>query len=473
MASPLHVKEILDHFLGLDRAEGKTAGSRPGADAASADLSESGPTSPAKSTHHEVIEGLKRVIGTDGQALVGQVQLIGLSKFRGVFGAEWPAIRDKARAIASAAIERRLVKGDVFTLYGDEDYLILFASLPEREAQIKCAMIAEEVSKRLIGESADPSVVEVKSAVRVVGKDIKFEKIDVDRIFKSLLAQRVSMPDDKTVPRKNSAELSTKEKEKENVAHTLTTLNIIYVYRPIWFIKQNVVSSYTCVPARVTDEGRFAYGSKVLPGGERSGLVGTLDCMTLRRILGDLEKLMQGGTIPPVLGMAIHFETLAISSVRNLFFEICRAIPEPNRRRIVFELLGVPSDIAHPRLYEIVSLVKPFCRAVLLRLQINSHNLIPLDNVPLHAVGLELSDELRPEADLMREMQSFAVRAEKHGFKKYVHGLRSVSLITAAVYAGFDYVDGDPLTSIVDTHADIRRFHPLDLFLTRRHEPLT
>jgi hypothetical protein len=406
----------------------------------------------------DVVEGLKRCIASTGEARVGRIQLIGLSKFREAFGADWARMEEKAKAVAAAAIERRLAKGDIYTQYGEEDYIILFASLTECEAQVKSALIAREISNRLIGACADSSLVEVKTAVAVVGPELKFEDVDPDPLLKDVL-RRAAAPVDPPLEPPAAASTETDQPSGDPLAR----LSLAFVYRPIWFVKRKIISSYVCVPARAERSGNIAYGYSVLPGGDKSGLVGDLDCATLQRIAGDLDK-RAGHESTPILCTAVHFETLARTATRTRFFEICGTIPAPLRQRIIFELVGVPTDIAPSRLYQISTLLRAACRAVLLRVPLDFRDFARVRGQPFHALCADLSGDSQSEAEKIREMEQFAERVRRRGFRTYTHGLRSVGLTVAAVYAGFDYIDGDTVTSLNEGPAQIHTFELEDVF---------
>ncbi|MBV8535492.1 MAG: hypothetical protein JO128_07860 [Alphaproteobacteria bacterium] len=61
-------------------------------------------------------------------------------------------------------------------------------------------------------------------------------------------------------------------------------------------------------------------------------------------------------------------------------------------------------------------------------------------------------------------MERFAAAAKRVGLVAYVHGLQSVSLATSAIGAGFDFVDGDVVKSVVDQPQAAYGFDMSDLF---------
>ena len=46
----------------------------------------------------------------------------------------------------------------------------------------------------------------------------------------------------------------------------------------------------------------------------------------------------------------------------------------------------------------------------------------------------------------------------------YVHGLRTTSLTSSAVAAGFRYVDGNSVRSLADAPREVQRYSPADLY---------
>jgi hypothetical protein len=61
-------------------------------------------------------------------------------------------------------------------------------------------------------------------------------------------------------------------------------------------------------------------------------------------------------------------------------------------------------------------------------------------------------------------MERLAAMAAKAGLRSYAHGLTSVSLTTAAIGAGFDYIDGDVVTTVVDTPVEAYRFEARNIY---------
>jgi hypothetical protein len=80
------------------------------------------------------------------------------------------------------------------------------------------------------------------------------------------------------------------------------------------------------------------------------------------------------------------------------------------------------------------------------------------------SVGLDISTYVGPEAKVQSLLDDHVVEANKLTLKTYIHGLRSISMITYAVCAGFDHIDGQPISSFDTTPNDIYPLDPKHLY---------
>src|SRR6185503_8372471 len=113
---------------------------------------------PAPKTHAVSAETLYdriRILVPAGRELsvkTGQVNLISVARIRDRLGSQWPHYAIKADRIARNAIERYLIGGDIYAAWKDDGYIVVFATLDFHQAQIKCKLIGDEITKRLLGE---------------------------------------------------------------------------------------------------------------------------------------------------------------------------------------------------------------------------------------------------------------------------------------------------------------------------------
>jgi hypothetical protein len=80
------------------------------------------------------------------------------------------------------------------------------------------------------------------------------------------------------------------------------------------------------------------------------------------------------------------------------------------------------------------------------------------------AVGCDLTQQGGSELALMQQMARFNRGAAKAGIATYLRGIRSLSLATAALGAGFTHIDGDVIAATVDQPRGIVEFSLFDLY---------
>lgn len=422
-------------------------------------LMEESATAPKGKERHflqdEFESRLRSLLKDDTKPLAGKVNFIGLSKIREKLGDRWPKVEERADDITRKAIERRLVDADMYTKYKELHYVIVFAQLSHEQAQLKCALIAEEITKRLLGEDITPDLLEVKTMVSQV--EGKFEFEDVPGV--EVLAARIGDGPE--------TQATAKDDDWWEDDDTDPLANIQLVYRPMWDVKRNAVTTYVCAPARPGPAGRLLVGESEIPRLDDPEVALRLDQLVQKRVIGDLRKLVAAGQ-QQLLCVPVHFETLAVGQRRMTYIERCqRGIPPEGVKLLVFELTGVPEGIPQNRLLEIATSLKRFSRGVLLRTTPTHPWFRPPSETGIAALGVECHSSSVPEAKLIADMERFATAAKKVGLATYVHGLRTISLTTAAIAAGFDFVDGDVVTSVVEQPRGAYAYQMTDLYASQ------
>ena len=405
----------------------------------------------------------------DSQPLAGRVNFIGLTKIREKLGDRWAHVAERADDITRKAIERRLTSADVYTHYKELHYLIIFAQLSKDQAQLKCALIAEEITKRLLGDDIAPELLEVKTMVAPIGGDIGFE--DVPGI--EALAEKINCSDDESANGKSAAATATAAEDDQwwldgNADGSDPLAGVQVVYRPMWDVKRNAVTTYVCVPALPGPDGRLRVGESEIPRLKEPAVAHRLDAMVQRRVITDLRKLVAANQ-RYLLCLPVHFETLASGPRRAEFADLCqRGIPAQGAKFLVFEITNVPAGVPASRLLDLSIILRKFGRGMLMRTTVDQTAPRPANETGVAGVGFENVAHGVPESKQIQDLERFAAAAKKVGLVAYVHGLESTSLATAAIGAGFDFVDGDVVKSVVDQPQAAFSFDMSDLFAAPR-----
>lgn len=391
----------------------------------------------------------------------GRLQFINLAPIRARFGAQWPTIADRADAMATAIITRSLGRVDLFLKVDELAYLILFGALSEQESEVKCGFLASEISRRLLGEESGLEHGEIQSVVVNAGAPRTGSTISIDDI----VAQVVKRADEKAGQTPEPVEReATTGTLPSGPARGFGSEQIGFTYRPMWDVNRNVLSTYLCVPQLDRGPALTPWSSYEIAGGtEDPGAIEEIDLACLDRVQADLEALDRRNR-SLLIGCPVHYETLRASRRRLRYLERCGRLKESLRAFLIFEVCGMPEDVPQLRIMELIAPLTPHSRARTVRVPIHRTKFEPFQGAQIHAIGVDLSETGRGESEIFTLYNRFVDVAGRAGLRTFVHGLRSLSLASAAVCAGFDYVDGDAVTSPIDTPDSVYRFKTIDLF---------
>ncbi len=388
----------------------------------------------------EFIKNLDKALTANSTVSTGRVHLVGLEKLREMIGSDWDRIKDRAHQIVRSVIESRLSPQDVFTAYGDMSYIIVFANLGKEEAQLKCTIIAQEICGRLIGNQSAEDFTDVSTLAAKDEGTLYFKKVPSIKNLVSDLEKKAKI---------DKREISFTPVDTP-LANNIDFSKIRFIFRPLWYVRHEVVTTFICIPVRAVGDGSYVYGYNALPDPTNPMAIARMDSHILGCAAREFDKIAEKGK-SALLSVPVHYETLAESSRRKVYVDLCSKLLSRHRDRMVFELVELPDGIPQTRILDLVSAVSFLARAVTANFSLNHKNFSDYRSAGLHAVGVDIYSEERSEKEIMRDMDNFAGAASRNNLKTYIHGVRTTSLKTAAIASGFDYIDGYALTSVIDS----------------------
>ncbi|SCA56002.1 hypothetical protein MTBPR1_150049 [Candidatus Terasakiella magnetica] len=371
----------------------------------------------------------------------GRVFILDLSPVQDQLKERWERLKGQVYATAKDVIDHRIRPDDVYCQWDEKNYLIAFGALDEARARIKINLIAQEITQRLLGSPDPQNAITVTMATADENGHFFWQK-DTDP---SKLVEEEENP------------LAPIKQEDTRNTQALVHQDVEFIFRPLWFVKNKIISSYFCIPVRPQGSGRFLSSYNVLSDHLNPVAVEALDLLTMKRIFVEASKLDEIKN-PALLTVPIHFESIASTGRRSILLKQCQKNLAPHRGRIVVELTHLPDGIPQSRLQDLIQALKPFSRAVMARFDSMHRDFAGYKHVGLHAVGVDLYDDRRSEVKIMNDMELFAASAAKHGLHTYVHGVRSISLTTAAICSGIDYVDGYAITDVQEGARDVKYY---------------
>jgi hypothetical protein len=208
------------------------------------------------------------------------------------------------------------------------------------------------------------------------------------------------------------------------------------------------------------------------PPVDAGAIVGT-DAVAIHRldeavrvqVLKDLDALLRDNCTL-LLSLPVHFETFAaLARRRQLIEALSKGLDDRGRKLLLVEIHRVPQGVPQARLAELLAPLRPHCRAVMLHLPLETTDFSNVKGSGALAIGCDITGHAGPEFMMMQQMNRFArAVADKTGLPSYLHGANSLSMVTAALGAGFAYIDGDAVAKLIDHPRGLVDFRLADLY---------
>lgn len=398
---------------------------------------------------------LEWALGGTKQLLPGRLVFFRASGIAAQFGERWKSAADRAESIAAQTIERHLsLPDDAYVRLDTLTYLVLFSRTPAATANAAAGRIATEIAEQLLGTSWEPEQLTLLTVFGRIPDGLEARSIPIPGPRSGSLLDSILRSAEAGEKLGSGREASADDPFRE------TTL----VYRPMWDVQLGVLSTYLAVPAQRTASGELRAGTSEMMTAGDAELTARLDAVVVGRVAAELEESVAAGR-KFLVGIPVHFDTLAARGSRTEFLAACDAIPLAARRLVIFELLNVPVGVPVGRLQTISSLLKSRARSVIVCVPLQTNDFSSFSEAGVLSVGADVAQDGGAERTIIAQMQRFVAAAEKAKLHPFIHGLRTTSLTSSAVAAGFRYVDGNSVRSLIDAPQELRRYQPADLYM--------
>ncbi|MBK1837208.1 hypothetical protein JHL17_07265 [Azospirillum sp. YIM B02556] len=420
----------------------------------------------------QAFERRLKVLLTQPQLLsAGRIHMLNFDTLRERLGPAWSELRDRVHSAADRIINRHISDRDVQFRSGDGEYIIVFAALSRSAASLVCAKIAEELYRLFVG---DPKLADitVATAVGAVDGKLLFEHASVAELLSAVeqtavpagpTAQAADPPAASTASIGTSAAGGPEEQRKLNLS-ALEMAQIGIMYRPLWDVGRQVISTYMCTPVRRFPDGTSVEGMLALSAIADPQQLAKIDIDTLADTVEILDELFRN-KFRLMVSVPVCFETLAARRSRQDFLAICQSVPDYLRPFLIFEFLHFPTGVPSGRMGELVNEVRPFCRWTFLRVECRQQSFASLSGTGLTGLTTMITSDRSMEARLMEDMNSFVAAAERANLKTCIVGITSTSLAVAARAAGTTLIAGDRIGRAEEIPQHMLRFGWQDLFL--------
>ncbi len=275
--------------------------------------------------------------------LVGGLQLLDIEELRLRFGNRWPALREKAYQIVEGSLARRLGPHDLYVALEGDRFHLLVTDIDRLAAERRGRFIAAEITARLCGMVPGG----VACRLRTTGFD--------------LVAGLAGIAG----PGALEARIEAFERQVDEAELALFTVSepaIEALYQPVLNVRKRLVTGYALTP--MLDAGAGRRGVQALCP---SSLNGVFDAALDRWSIARAAQALPAGRT--TVRIELHYATLAAMRHREKLMLACRRLPGGAARRLVIEITGLPASLPQARVRELVSYLRPFTVAVLVRLE--------------------------------------------------------------------------------------------------------
>ena len=231
---------------------------------------------------------------------------------------------------------------------------------------------------------------------------------------------------------------------------------VVFSYLPMWQVKKKAINSYLCQLA-LTSGGEIHPIEALFDEKIDETVIASLDRLVLRKALQDIHLLIKSGR-PNNIVVPVHYPTLMSSRARQEYLGCAAQVRPELLTYLIWELTDTLLGMSNQPARQAAALLKPYGRAILLRVRLEDRHFDELAGAGIYAIGASLVGTVGGEAKVIHMAETFKARAERSGLRAYLHGVRSLSLATAAVCAGFEHIDGDAIAQAIGNPLAIQSY---------------
>jgi hypothetical protein len=237
------------------------------------------------------------------------------------------------------------------------------------------------------------------------------------------------------------------------------------IFKPCWDAKNAAITTYFCLPRRVSSNGEVRYGRDVLPPSAALDLHRALDrsvAITAQR--GFQQIYSEGGAC--AIAIPVHYNTIQAVTDRVSYFSILQSVPQHLRRFFFLRVDGIPKGAPVSQMEELFRSMKCFGSNILAKVDFGLADFNAFENCGIDLFGSEvprrLNDGHIDEAALMR-MAEMVQSSRKIRSEVFLTQVANFDLLNAAVTAGVRYFAGTAIGDEVALPTSIRPLSFADL----------
>lgn len=411
----------------------------------------------------------------------GKLQFIGLSKIKARMGKKWKGLAQIVYDTAEEVIDKYMEKGDLFIRYRDDTYIIVFAQAVKEESQLKATLIAEEIRRRLFElDEEELRALEVRQAVSEIRTDMLMEAGGLDDVFgkinNSFDVWEDENKDNARVSKRDSAicavpvssvDVGTDRYRKKRTGRKKwkdMIPEITCSFLPLWDTHYGALTTYLCLAREADDDASILLCHKKLYAGRTTEEKEALDHVMLDKVASELAGMARRGK-KFYLVCPVQHETLFTYESYELYKKHLSRIPEAYRKYMMLLVMNMEQGTPPKKAYWFAKPLRAMCPYIMaevpLRRDVNFHYLA---EAGVNVAGVRLDHSDLSEQEIINLLSGFSSKAKSHKIPKtFLLGVKSLSITTSAVCAGYDYLGGKAIHTCVQHPDTVHRYQYEDL----------
>ncbi len=213
-------------------------------------------------------------------------------------------------------------------------------------------------------------------------------------------------------------------------------------YRPIWDARRGAIYMLLARPGGSRWIDLMFKGHPVTIDDTNTRMIAETCYHILERAANDLKHSVARDH-KCLVTLPVHYDAIHSDSLVQAYLTHARRIPSKLREMICVELIGAPHGLPCNRLFDLVTSLRLLFRGVMRRTGLDHTDFRAPGEIGVLAYGVDVQPVAEPERDQIRQFDRYCAAATRFNAKTYLHGLRTGSLTTAAIAAGFTFINGD------------------------------
>jgi hypothetical protein len=386
----------------------------------------------------------------------GGVTVISVEAIRDRSGDKWPRKREQVASFVERAFGRFAQPGDLLVSLNDAEFVSVQPSVSRTTSLSISANILKETLAFFLGAAAREDL-RLFQVTAFVNGALEVQPLDAGGILDGAEPEPLRTKASSTPPAEDL--VWTAGRTWRLTSPPNLTLDLEVTPEPTWNVGARVVASFLLRPTMY-----LAVGDAPPEPADGWDLPPVLAGEAAMNGVDYAAELIGKSGVKVALHAPLPLKAVTYSTSRFRLLNALRDLDREVRRYLILEITDLAEGLPHSRLTEVVSMLAPYCRAVLARSPSENADPRIWRGCGLSGVGLDCRHLEATDRGAQQRLAIFARRAAEASLSCIGYGLPTSSLMLAAWASGFTHLGGPPLSDEVGRPRGIVRLQPTDLF---------